>query len=308
MRFEVSYNSGMTHEVNLAGSLVVLGRDPGCDIVLNDTKCSRRHAFVEDTPEGLVIVDSGSANGVYVNERRVDRAFVRPGDTIRLGDVRLRLLVEIGATVVVALDDVQLPPVAPPQESLTQPPVSAPLPAPSELAAPANAREPVRQAWPGTADSPPPARPAARPLTVTVLSGIWALGGPGASAAIVFTTWRLGVGPFEWALAALLCLLLVSGGLAMALGLRRLAPWARHLQIAGSYLGLLACPFTPAAATSLLYMSRSDVRRTFEAGARDGAGPAETTFAVSLVFMVLAGAVGAGIVAFLVWPVRPTPY
>ena len=74
MRFEVSYSSGTTHEVTLAGSLVVLGRDPGCDIVLNDTKCSRRHAVVEDTPDGLVIRDSGSANGVYVNERRVDRS------------------------------------------------------------------------------------------------------------------------------------------------------------------------------------------------------------------------------------------
>ncbi len=298
MRFEVSYSSGTTHEVTLAGSLAVLGRDPGCDVVLNDTKCSRRHAVVEDTAEGLVIRDSGSANGVYVNERRVDRSFLRPGDTIRLGDVRLRMLAEIGETVIVALDDVPLPPAAPPQASLTQPPFAAPQPDPPPLI-----HEPVPRQW------PEPARPAAaRPLTVTVLSGLWALLGPSASAAIALAAWRLGAGALEWTISALLCLLFLTGGAAMALGLRGLAPWARHLQIASSYLGLLACPFTPAAATTLLYMSRSDVRRAFEPGeAGGGAGTAETTFALSIIAMAVVGMVVTGIAAFLIWPVR-APY
>ena len=52
MRFQISYPGGTTHEVDLPGSLCIVGRDPGCDIVLNDSKCSRRHAVVEDTPEG----------------------------------------------------------------------------------------------------------------------------------------------------------------------------------------------------------------------------------------------------------------
>ncbi len=320
MRFEVSYSSGLTHEVNLAGSLVVLGRDPGCDIVLNDTKCSRRHAVVEDTPEGLVIRDSGSANGVYVNGRRVDRSFVKPGDTIRLGDVRLRMLAEIGETVIVALDDVQLPAAPPPEASLTRPPVAAPLPAPPPIV-----DGPASRQWPEDTDAPPRAahlrlsglqsegahhsagsRPAAsRPLTVSVLSGLWALFGPTVSGGIAIAAWRLDVGAIAWAVAAVLCLLLVAGGLAMSLGLRALAPWARHLQIASSYLGLVVCPFTPAAATTLLYMNRPDVRHAFEPGkARGGAGSAETTFALSIVAMVLVGVAFTGIAAFLIWPVR----
>ena len=132
---------------------------------------------------------------------------------------------------------------------------------------------------------------------------LWALFGPTASGAIALTAWRLDAGAIEWTVAAVLCLLLVSGGLAMALGLRALAPWARHLQIASSYLGLLACPFTPAAATTLLYMNRSDVRRAFEPGeASGGAGAAETTFALSIVAMVLVGVAVTGIAAFLIWP------
>jgi hypothetical protein len=319
MRFEVSYRSGTTHEVTLAGSLVVLGRDPGCDIVLNDTKCSRRHAVIEDTPEGLVIRDSGSANGVYVNERRVDRSLVKTGDTIRLGDVRLRMLAEIGETLIVAPDDVQLP--------ASALPIASPPPAPSPIV-----HELAQPQWPETADTAPresacaresvhPSegiRPsegvrysarggpeAARPLTVDILSGLWAILGPSASGAIALTAWRLGAGAIEWAVAAALCMLLVAGGLAMALGLRALAPWARHLQIASSYLGLVVFPFTPAAATALLYMSRSDVRHAFQPGmARGGAGSAEPTFALSIVTMVLVGVVFTGIAAFVMWPVR----
>ena len=305
MRFEVSYSSGMKHEVQLAGSVVVLGRDPGCDVVLNDTKCSRQHAVVEDTAEGLVIRDSRSANGVFVNERRVDRSFVKPGDTIRLGDVRLRLLAEIGETVIVALDDVLLPAAAPPQESLTQPPFEARLPEERPIVHDQAPREWPRAAAPPPQEAAPFTRAAARPLTVTLLSALWALLGPAGSCALAFAAWRLRPGAIGWVLAGLLCLLLLSGGLAMSLGLRALAPWARHLQVASAYLGLLACPFTPAAATTLLYMNRSDVRHSFEpGGSGGGAGSAETTFALSIVVMVLVGVVFAGIVSFVVWPLR----
>jgi predicted component of type VI protein secretion system len=101
MRFEISYQGGTTHEVELPGHLCVVGRDPGCDIVLNDAKCSRRHAVIEETPEGVTVRDSGSANGIYVNGKKVESSPLRPGDTLRMGEVKLRLLPEIGETVIV---------------------------------------------------------------------------------------------------------------------------------------------------------------------------------------------------------------
>ena len=108
MKLEISYRGGTTHEVELPGSVIVLGRDPGCDVVLNDSKCSRRHAVVEEGPEGVVVRDEGSANGIYVNGRRVEKASLQPGDTLRLGDVQLKLLAEVGETVIVAPDDFDL--------------------------------------------------------------------------------------------------------------------------------------------------------------------------------------------------------
>jgi hypothetical protein len=69
----------------------------------------------------------------------------------------------------------------------------------------------------------------------------------------------------------------------MALGLRALAPWARHLQITSAALELLACPFTLASATILLYLSRAEVRALFGGypGRGAGDGTAEATFALS---------------------------
>ena len=76
MKFIVRSPEGKESEVELAGPVVVLGRDPSCDILLNDPKCSRRHAIVEAVPEGISIRDNGSANGVFVNGKQVERAIL----------------------------------------------------------------------------------------------------------------------------------------------------------------------------------------------------------------------------------------
>jgi hypothetical protein len=266
MRFEISYRSGTRHEVELPGSVAVLGRDPGCDIVLNDSKCSRRHAIVEAGPEGLVVRDSGSANGIHVNGRRVDEAPLRPGDVLRLGDVELKLLGEVGATVVVAPEDLELRTAA--RES--RPP----------------ARDlPLREAAPAGGPR--------RPITVTVLAGLWALFVPASVAASLIAAHRLGGGAPAWTLGTLASLVGAGLGTSMALGLRALAPWARHLQLAAAAVGLVACPFTLASATILLYLTRPEVKATFEAHGRrppgTGNGTAEATFALSFVGMLVLG-------------------
>ena len=89
MRFEISHRGGTAHVVELSGTVVVIGRDPGCDIVLSDAKCSRRHAVVEDLPEGLVVRDSGSANGTYVNGKRIEQSRLEPGDRLTVGRIDL---------------------------------------------------------------------------------------------------------------------------------------------------------------------------------------------------------------------------
>jgi pSer/pThr/pTyr-binding forkhead associated (FHA) protein len=41
--------------------------------------------------DGWTVLDLRSTNGTYVNGWRVERAHLRPGDELRVGDTRLRV-------------------------------------------------------------------------------------------------------------------------------------------------------------------------------------------------------------------------
>jgi len=70
---------------------VTVGRCPTADITISDGSISRKHCqFLTDPYGSLVVRDLGSKNGVYIDERRVDKAVVIPGTEVRMGIVTLR--------------------------------------------------------------------------------------------------------------------------------------------------------------------------------------------------------------------------
>lgn len=84
--------------------VVVVGRAEDCDLVLPHPSVSGHHLRLSWSGGQIVVEDLHSANGVLVNGRRVDRAVVRPGDDVRLGDAplpwsdaRLRAFLRAGA-------------------------------------------------------------------------------------------------------------------------------------------------------------------------------------------------------------------
>ena len=71
---------------DLATNRVLLGRETGNDIVVNDLNASRQHAQIEFEPQGVwVITDLGSTNGTLVNGAPVTRRGLSDGDRITLG-------------------------------------------------------------------------------------------------------------------------------------------------------------------------------------------------------------------------------
>lgn len=74
---------------SLKGEEVTLGRDPRCDIFLNDITVSRRHARIMITADEVTIVDAGSLNGTYVNRERVDEGILAERDELQIGKFRL---------------------------------------------------------------------------------------------------------------------------------------------------------------------------------------------------------------------------
>lgn len=64
---------------------VTIGRNPQCDIFLNDMTVSREHAEIIKQSGAFIIGDLRSFNGVWVNNATVSRHALRAGDYIQIG-------------------------------------------------------------------------------------------------------------------------------------------------------------------------------------------------------------------------------
>ncbi len=94
--------------------IIKIGRLSTAHLVLDDERVSRIHSVIEVSPEGaLSILDMGSAEGTFVNGKKVIRGALRPGDEITVGG--LRILVE--GSVAGEPRNVAVAPVAKPQKS-----------------------------------------------------------------------------------------------------------------------------------------------------------------------------------------------
>jgi pSer/pThr/pTyr-binding forkhead associated (FHA) protein len=80
-------------EIILTGGKMTIGRATSreaFDIPLQDRAISRPHAEIEQTPEGYVVTDLGSANGTLVNGGFIEEPVaLRDGDVIMLGETTL---------------------------------------------------------------------------------------------------------------------------------------------------------------------------------------------------------------------------
>lgn len=105
---------------------LMVGREEGCDLVLEDEKVSRRHCAFSPNPDGTVTLeDLGSSNGTFVRGERISSPVVlRGGEQVRVGSTLLRLEGEraaqatvVGAPATVAAGSM------PPAAARTAPPL-----------------------------------------------------------------------------------------------------------------------------------------------------------------------------------------
>jgi pSer/pThr/pTyr-binding forkhead associated (FHA) protein len=72
-----------------------VGRDPGNDIILRDPKVSRHHSEIVFERGFFVLHDLASANGTYVNGKRVRVAPLTHGAKLRMGNTYGRFSEEL---------------------------------------------------------------------------------------------------------------------------------------------------------------------------------------------------------------------
>lgn len=99
-----------------------LGRDPGNDIILRDPKVSRHHAEIVFERGFFVLHDLASANGTYVNGKRIRVAPLTHGARLRMGNTYGRFSEELptenDAAPLAAAPEQLDDPLTPPTEDL----------------------------------------------------------------------------------------------------------------------------------------------------------------------------------------------
>ncbi len=75
--------------MSLEADVTRLGRATDGEISLDDITVSRRHAEVIRNGNSYLVRDSGSLNGTYVNNARIDEAPLAQGDELQIGKFRL---------------------------------------------------------------------------------------------------------------------------------------------------------------------------------------------------------------------------
>jgi pSer/pThr/pTyr-binding forkhead associated (FHA) protein len=78
--------------------ILLIGRNPECDIQIDSRKVSRRHCCIAQVHDYLVVRDLGSTNGVRINGVRVVEGRIRQGDELTIGSNRYQVQLD-GAAV-----------------------------------------------------------------------------------------------------------------------------------------------------------------------------------------------------------------
>ena len=126
------------------GRSLIIGRHPGCSVVIDDAQASRENTGIAFDGRAYTVRDLESRNGTFLNEAPVQGPEVlHPGDRIRIG--RTIFAFELEG------DDAGLAP----ELRVPRPPplVMPPPPAPVTGRGPAREREPVTIQGPGFARS-----------------------------------------------------------------------------------------------------------------------------------------------------------
>ena len=77
----------------LGSQRTVIGREPTCDIPLDDNAVSRCHAAIELDDSSYFVSDLGSRNGTFVDDEQLrDRLRLKGGELIRVGGTILKFM------------------------------------------------------------------------------------------------------------------------------------------------------------------------------------------------------------------------
>ena len=101
-RLIVNPGTDSAWEIPLPNGIATLGRVEGNDLVLAHPSVSGQHCELMVMDSGVTIRDLGSSNGTFLDEQPVSESVLLPGQSLRLGEVRLQLADAVAPPPVIA--------------------------------------------------------------------------------------------------------------------------------------------------------------------------------------------------------------
>lgn len=98
----VMFKDGERRDFPLSAAKTVLGRKDDCGLRIPTPDVSRAHCEVESLDAEITIRDLGSANGTYVNGKRIAETTLSAGDHIGVGPVQFVVQIDGKPTEIAA--------------------------------------------------------------------------------------------------------------------------------------------------------------------------------------------------------------
>lgn len=139
----------------------IVGRDPGCDIVVAGSHVSRRHAELSMRGGKLWVKDLGSSNGTFLNGRRTEEVALKNGDELKFDAMTFKVVGPAEAED--SFEEAEMTQFRPALGTKPAAPAPAPKPAAAPQPAPAPAAKPAPAPAAAVASAPAAPRPAPAP-------------------------------------------------------------------------------------------------------------------------------------------------
>jgi pSer/pThr/pTyr-binding forkhead associated (FHA) protein len=94
LRILLKFNSSVLKELKIDKDEIIIGRDSGNDIQIDNVAVSREHARIIKGPNFYFIEDLNSTNGTFVNGKKIYKKFLQEVDEISIGKHSLQVVLE----------------------------------------------------------------------------------------------------------------------------------------------------------------------------------------------------------------------
>jgi len=94
MQIIMKLNNTVFKEFKIDQNEIIIGRDPGSAIQIDNIAISREHACIVKGSNDYFIEDMNSKNGIFINGKKITKKFLKTNDEITIGKYSLQIILE----------------------------------------------------------------------------------------------------------------------------------------------------------------------------------------------------------------------